>query len=70
VSSIIVGANDWAGAWAVDDGMQPLYPLATGGERQRELAYRVGVNLIMYTLTGNYKADQIHIPEILKRLDQ
>ena len=70
VSSVIVGANDWAGAWAVDDGMQPLYPLATGGARQRELAYRVGVNLIMYTLTGNYKADQIHIPEILKRLDR
>jgi hypothetical protein len=38
--------------------------------RQRELAYRVGVNVIMYTLTGNYKADQIHIPEILKRLDR
>ena len=69
VSSVIVGGNDWAGAWATD-GQRPLFSVEPGGDRQREFAYRFGVNLIMYTLTGNYKADQIHIPEILKRLDR
>ena len=36
--------------------------------RQRELAFRAGVNIVMYTLTGNYKADQVHVPALLERL--
>lgn len=70
VSRMIVGTNDWAAAWAVDELGQPIYPTTPGGERQRELAYRFGVNLVMYTLTGNYKADQVHVPAILERLGQ
>ena len=70
VSSIVVGANDWASAWAVDPLGRPLYPTTPGGEHQRELAYRFGVNLVMYALTGNYKADQVHVPAILQRLGE
>ncbi|MEQ9488789.1 MAG: DUF4159 domain-containing protein [Alphaproteobacteria bacterium] len=70
VSRMIVGTNDWAAAWAVDELGQPIYPTVPGGERQREMAYRFGVNLVMYTLTGNYKADQVHVPAILERLGQ
>ncbi|MDH3239230.1 MAG: DUF4159 domain-containing protein [Alphaproteobacteria bacterium] len=70
VSSVIIGSNDFAGAWAVDDGGQPLYPVVPGGSRQRELAHRFGVNLVMYALTGNYKSDQVHVPAILERLGQ
>ena len=70
VSRVIVGGNDWAAAWAVDDLGQPLYATVPGGDRQREMAYRFGVNLVMYTLTGNYKADQVHVPAILERLGQ
>ena len=68
VTAIIAGNADWARAWARDDNNRPLYPVIPGGERQREMAYRFGVNLIMMTLTGSYKADQIHLKEILKRL--
>ena len=68
VSPVIAGSHDWAAAWAMDDAGRPLYPVVLGGERQREMAFRFGVNLIMYTLTGNYKADQVHLPAILKRL--
>jgi hypothetical protein len=70
VSSIIVGGNDWAGAWATDQRGQPLYAAVPGGEPQREMAYRFGVNLVMYALTGNYKTDQVHVPAILERLGQ
>jgi Domain of unknown function (DUF4159)/Aerotolerance regulator N-terminal len=70
VSSVIVGSNDYAGAWAMDDHNQPLYPVVPGGEPQREQAYRFGVNLVMYALTGNYKTDQVHVPAILERLGQ
>ncbi len=70
VSTVVAGSQDWAGAWAVDASRRPLLPVAPGGERQREMAYRFGVNLVMYVLTGNYKADQVHLPTILERLDQ
>jgi hypothetical protein len=70
VSTIIIGANDWAGAWATGPGGGPMLPVVPGGERQREMAYRFGVNLVMYALTGNYKSDQVHVPAILERLGQ
>ncbi|MES1990729.1 MAG: DUF4159 domain-containing protein [Pseudomonadota bacterium] len=70
VSPIIVGSNDYAAAWARDATGRPVYPTEPGGEGQREMAYRFGVNLVMYTLTGNYKADQVHIPALLERLGQ
>ncbi len=70
VSSVIVGSSDWAAAWAMNDAQQPLFAVVPGGERQREWSYRVGINMIMYTLTGNYKADQVHLPAIINRLGQ
>lgn len=70
VSAIIVGSNDYAGAWARDDSGRPLFPTQPGGEMQRELAERFGVNLVMYALTGNYKSDQVHVPALLERLGQ
>ena len=72
VTPVVIGGNDWASAWAVDPGGVPLYPVGRGysGERQRELALRFGVNLIMHVLTGNYKSDQVHVPDLLDRLGQ
>jgi hypothetical protein len=69
VSSVVIGSADWAAAWAVDESGRPLAPVE-GGPRQRELAIRFGVNVAMYALTGNYKADQVHVPAILERLGQ
>jgi len=68
VSPIIIASDDLAAAWAEDADGRPLYPLIPGGARQRELAMRSGINLVMYTLTGNYKADQVHAKDILERL--
>jgi Domain of unknown function (DUF4159)/Aerotolerance regulator N-terminal len=70
VSSILVTGNDLAAAWALDERNQPLYAVVPGGERQREMAFRTGVNIVMYALTGNYKADQVHVPALLERLGQ
>ena len=53
-----------------DGTAEPLYPGVPGGERQREMARRFGVNLVMYALTGNYKTDQVHVPALLERLGQ
>ena len=70
VSPVIIGGNDWAGAWAVDAAGRNPFSTIPGGARQRTLAYRFGVNLVMYALTGNYKGDQVHVPAILERLGQ
>jgi hypothetical protein len=70
VSSIIIGANDYAAAWAINDNGDPLNAVIPGADRQREFAFRTGINIVMYALTGNYKADQVHIPALLERLGQ
>jgi len=70
VSSILITSNDLAGAWAQLSNGQPMLPMVPGEPRQREFAFRAGVNIVMYTLTGNYKADQVHVPALLERLGQ
>ncbi len=72
VTPVVIGGNDWASAWAIDSSGNPMFPVGRGyaGERQRELAYRFGVNLVMHVLTGNYKSDQVHVPALLDRLGQ
>jgi hypothetical protein len=60
-------ANDLGGAWARDDFGNYDFPCEPGGERQRELAFRMGVNLVMYALCLDYKSDQVHVPFIMKR---
>ena len=70
VSPVIIGGHDWAAAWATDAQGRNPYATLPGGARQRALAYRFGVNLVMYALTGNYKGDQVHVPALLERLGQ
>jgi hypothetical protein len=70
VSSIIITSNDFAGAWAMRQDGQAMLPLVSAEPRQREFAFRAGVNIVIYTLTGNYKADQVHVPALLERLGQ
>ncbi len=69
VSALFFGSADWAGAWAIDERARPLLSV-DGGNTQREKANRFGVNLVMYILTGNYKADQVHLPALLERLGE
>lgn len=70
VTPVVIGSNDYASAWAVDQNGLPLLPVGRGmaGDDQREYAYRFGINLIMHALTGNYKSDQVHVPALLERL--
>ncbi|HRQ61867.1 MAG TPA: DUF4159 domain-containing protein, partial [Alphaproteobacteria bacterium] len=67
VSSVIIGSNDWGAAWAAEGATGAGLP---GGSRQAEMAMRFGVNVMMYALSGNYKADQVHVPHILQRLER
>lgn len=70
VSPILITGNDFAGAWAIDAAGAPLLPTVPPDDVQREHAFRTGTNIMMYMLTGNYKADQVHVPALLERLGQ
>lgn len=69
ISGIFISDADLSAAWAMDDRGRPLYSV-DGGQRNRELAYRTGINIVMYILTGNYKEDQVHLPSLLERLGE
>jgi hypothetical protein len=51
----------------VDASGQPIADVS-GGDQQREMAVRFGINVVMYALTGNYKTDQVHAPALLERM--
>ncbi len=70
ISPIMVTSNDLAGAWAIDENGAFLFPMANNDPRLREMSFRAGVNIVMYALTGNYKTDQVHVPDLLERLGQ
>jgi hypothetical protein len=70
VSPILITENDFAAAWATDSSGRFMYPTVPTDPLQREMAVRTGINIVMYTLTGNYKADQVHVPALLERLGQ
>ncbi|MGH7004233.1 MAG: DUF4159 domain-containing protein, partial [Alphaproteobacteria bacterium] len=68
VSPIIITGNDFAGAWAINADGSPLLPTIPNDPVQRVHAFRTGINIVMYMLTGNYKSDQVHVPDLLLRL--
>lgn len=68
VTRVVIGSHDWARAWASSPTNRD--PRQFTESRRQEMAFRFGVNLVMYALTGNYKSDQVHVPFILERLGQ
>ena len=66
-TAVILSVDDLGGAWARDSLGNWEHMVSPGGEAQRELAFRLGVNIAMYALCVDYKDDQVHLPFILKR---
>jgi len=65
---LMYSANDQAGAWSRNKLGDWNYDILAGGYRQRQLSIRLGVNIILYALTLDYKKDMVHLPIILERL--
>jgi hypothetical protein len=70
VTPVVIGQNDWVGAWARDEDGNPEQTPLPDGAAQRTIADRFGTNLVIYALTGNYKADQASAPALLDKLGQ
>jgi hypothetical protein len=65
--AVIYCQNDLAGAWSRDAFGRWEFEVTPGGERQREMAFRLGINLVMYAMCLDYKEDLVHVPFIMKR---
>lgn len=66
-TAIVYSRNDLAGAWMRDSFGRWTHEVTPGGERQREAAFRLGVNIVMYSLCIDYKRDQVHVQHLLRR---
>jgi hypothetical protein len=58
--AVIRTRHDLGGAWARDNLGNWEHDVTPGGERQRESAFRLGVNLVLYALCQDYKNEQPH----------
>jgi hypothetical protein len=66
-AQVIFSKNDLLGALARGAGGVQPFEVEPGGERQRELAVRLAVNVAMFVLCSNYKDDQVHAPFLMRR---
>jgi hypothetical protein len=67
---VIYCLNDLGGAWERDQLGKWTNACTPGGEAQRKDAFHLGINIILYAMTENYKDDLIHVPFIRRRLSR
>jgi hypothetical protein len=67
-TAVVYSRNDLLGAWAKDALGRPLLPCVPGGEAQRHNARKLTLDILMYSLTGSYKADAVHQPFLLQKM--
>jgi hypothetical protein len=65
---IVYCQNNLGGAWERDQLGKWINPCSPGGEEQRRDAFHLGINVVLYAMTENYKEDLIHVPFIKRRL--
>jgi Domain of unknown function (DUF4159) len=66
-AAVMYSQNDMAGAWSRTEAGDFEFDVSPGGEAQRELAIRAGINVLMYALCLDYKDDAVHLPIILNK---
>jgi len=66
LSPLLYCRNDVSGALDRGDDGRARQACVPGGERQRREAIKLGINLVMYSLTANYKRDQAHVKQLMR----
>lgn len=64
---VMYSQNDLTGAWSRDRYGKWVHECVPGGELQRKAAFKIGINIIVYSLTSDYKRDLVHHPFIKRR---
>tara|TARA_B100000686_G_C16568035_1_gene851371 strand:- start:156 stop:1004 length:849 start_codon:yes stop_codon:yes gene_type:complete len=67
-TALVYSANDLGGAWSTNKLGHWKYDMIGGGALQRKISSRLGINIVLYALTLDYKKDMVHLPIILERL--
>ncbi len=67
-TAVVYCPNALGAAWAKDTLGRWVHPCTPGGERQRRLAFQLGVNLVLYALCDDYKQDRIHLPFLRQKI--
>ncbi|MGB0590508.1 MAG: DUF4159 domain-containing protein [Myxococcota bacterium] len=65
--AVVLTHNDAFAAFARGANGRFVTRPAPGGENQREMAFRFGVNAVLYGLCLHYKDDQVHVDYLLHR---
>ena len=68
ITPVIYSQNDLFGALARTRAGDWRFDVVPGGTRQRTEARKLGVNLLLFALTGNYKLDAVHVDTLLNRM--
>lgn len=66
VAPLVYSRNDLSGALERRPDGGDLYAVSPGGEAQRREAVKLGINLVMYALTSNYKKDIAHVRRLMQ----
>lgn len=66
LTPLVLMRNDLSGALDRGDDGRAAHAVVPGGERQRREAIKLGINLVMYSLTANYKKDQAHVNQLMR----
>jgi len=65
--AVVLSHNDVFAAFARGANGRFVSRPTPGGENQREMAFRFGVNAVLYALCLHYKDDQVHVDYLLHR---
>lgn len=63
---LLYGRNDLSGALDRAPSGKERYACTPGGESQRREALKLGINLVLYCITTDYKKDQAHVKKLME----
>ncbi|MFH1464488.1 MAG: DUF4159 domain-containing protein [Pseudomonadota bacterium] len=66
VTPLVYCRDDLSGALDRGDDGRERFPVQPGGETQRREAIKLGINLVLYALTSNYKHDITHVRQLME----
>jgi hypothetical protein len=66
LTPVVVMRDDLSGALDRRPDGRPKSACVPGGDWQRKEATKLAINLLMYSLTANYKRDQAHVRQLMR----
>ena len=68
ITPVLYSRNDLLGALLRSPSGGYALEVVPGGHSQRIACRQLGINLVLFALTGNYKRDAVHVKTLLERM--